>query len=499
MTERRFALIVLLPLLAATGATQVALDRTPVRQLELETSQLRNLQGVETTLEKTGTLMMGGLRALAVIYLWTRYSDLLQDQQWLEAVQIAELITRVQPRNEEVWSYLVRDLVYNIPVNLEDRQEKWRYIAKGLAMGEEGARRNPLSPFIYFDMGSLLYHRLQQDPVLAEYHRRARGRNPFAESREWFEASRQALAKWTRREGTEATYYSPSGLRVSDEILSGFIRDVSLQDAGWTLARGDGDLEAARTALQRALDETRRQLAMADDPFPRRVRDTCVDLLRAVDLERESARHAREGRAAEARASLEAAWKAYRVAILDTENPAKTFRRRQDILEDTFFALHWRYVGIRLGGDLWEPNDEGPYAEPLSLNQPVFPATIGPFSDDIDRYVFVIRQAGRVRFGIVFPADRLRLVARLAGWGEEDPVKGWPETPIAFARSVTRPDPERPALARLEVETPLLEPGRYVYHLLEIRNDPAAPPSTGPYAVHVEFVPEPATPAPPPK
>ena len=82
MTGRRFVLIVLLPLLAATGATQVALDRTPVRQLELETSQLRNLQGVETTLEKTGTLMMGGLRALAVIYLWTRYSDLLQDQQW---------------------------------------------------------------------------------------------------------------------------------------------------------------------------------------------------------------------------------------------------------------------------------------------------------------------------------------------------------------------------------------------------------------------------------
>ena len=41
MTGRRFVLIVLLPLLAATGATQVALDRTPVRQLELETSQLR--------------------------------------------------------------------------------------------------------------------------------------------------------------------------------------------------------------------------------------------------------------------------------------------------------------------------------------------------------------------------------------------------------------------------------------------------------------------------
>jgi hypothetical protein len=78
-------------------------------------------------------------------------------------------------------------------------------------------------------------------------------------------------------------------------------------------------------------------------------------------------------------------------------------------------------------------------------------------------------------------------------------VKGWPETPIEIARSGTRPDPERPALARLELETPRLEPGRHVYYLLVIRNDPAAPPGTGPYAVHVEFVPEPAAPEPPPK
>ncbi len=491
MTWRRFLVLAALPLLAASAAVQEAIERTPERVHELEASQLKDVPLVSAAIETTGTLMMGGLRGLAVDYLWIRLSDLKEDRQYLEAVQIAEILTRLQPRNEQVWSYLVHDLVYNIPANVEDAKEKWSYVRKGVLLGEEGCRRIPQSPFIRYNMGFTLYHRLQQDRFLAEFYRLDRGRNPFADARAWFEASRRALSDWQRREGPEATYYAPDGTRVSDDILSSFIRNVSLQDAGWTLATG-GDRAAARAAILVSLAEILPQLDREDDSYLRRYRDTCEDLLRAVDLEAEAVSLARDGDPAATRARLEAVWKAYRQAILDPGHSAQPFRRRLDILEDTFFLTHWARLGLLLGGDSWEPNDEGPFWTVIDFARPVLRMSLGPLRDDIDRCSYHAPASGRARFTLRYEAGRLRPVVRMAAYAEGNSQTGWAEKgALEPARQDRGPDPAD-GWERLVVETPLLEArGEYLF---EVRNAVDGPWSTAPYEVTAEFLPEPVLP-----
>jgi hypothetical protein len=486
-SARRFAVVCILPLVAASAAVQTALDRTDVRRDELATNTLKGIGGVAFDV---GTLMMGGLKSLAVIYLWVRYSDLIQDRQWLQAEQYAEIITRMQPRNEEVWSYLVRDLVYNIPANLDDRREKWKYISRGIAMGMEGARWNPLSPFIKYELGFILYHRLEQDPLLVAIYQQERRRSPFTDSRLWFDESMRALDRWMRRQGPEAAYYSPAGVLVSPDTLSNFIRNVSLQEAGWALYTG-GDTVTARAALTRALAEVRRQLARGDDRAQQRWRATCEDLLAAVLLEHEAAALL-PANPPEYEARLLMAWKAYRQAVLNPDDPAETYRRRDDILYRTFFPEHWAQVGAALGGDRWEPNDMSIYYTPLVV--PVrFTATLAPTRDDVDRYLYVSQSRDGVRVTLRYRPGALAPLVRVAVVGAAKSDGSFPEGEVEPARKEAQPRE-----GTIVLDTPPLSPGGE--YILEVRNDPAGPWSKAPYEVETSALPAPPGPgAPPPK
>lgn len=468
---------VLLPLLAAAAALQAAIDATPERERERQTNRLEDLAVGNVALETTGALLLGGVKALAVDFLWIHLSDLTQEHQWLEAIQVAELITKFQPRNEEVWSMLVHNLMYNIPASVDDRPKKWQYIERGIRMGEEGALRNPLSPYIYFEMGFSIWNRLGQDEVLAALYEDKRKVSPFAEARTWYEKAFQALTERQKKYvSAQSWYVSQVGLVVSEETLRGFIRHVSLQEAGWALRR-HGDTAAARAAVQRALAENRRLTETeGPEPFLLRIQACCTDLLAAIDA------HARlASRLAQADPDAEVeVWKAYRRAVRD---PADRSGDRTDILNGTFIDVFFNRMGERLGVDRWEPNEINYWQEiPLGPTPFTFNATLAPTREDVDRYFVSPPVDGAVRITIRFPPGKLALEFTTGEYVSEGPRKG-----LDLRPETERKEAADPRSGEHVIEMRSLRRG--IEYLFQVTNDPRGVWSREPYQVKVEFTP----------
>ncbi len=95
--------------------------------------------------EFAGTLMLGGFRGLACDLLWIRADSARQSKRFYESLALYRTISRIQPRFEEVWTYLAWDMAYNIGSDVEDKGEKWSWMLAGLDADAEGCRRNPQS------------------------------------------------------------------------------------------------------------------------------------------------------------------------------------------------------------------------------------------------------------------------------------------------------------------------------------------------------------------
>src|SRR5689334_1300347 len=64
--------------------------------------------------EFAGTLLLGGFRGLACDLLWISADTAKEKGEFYKSLALFDAISRIQPRFEQVWTFMAWDMAYNI-------------------------------------------------------------------------------------------------------------------------------------------------------------------------------------------------------------------------------------------------------------------------------------------------------------------------------------------------------------------------------------------------
>lgn len=106
-------------------------------------------------------IAMGAFRGLFVNYLWIRANDLKEAGRYYEAVQLADAITKLQPRFPRVWVFHAWNMAYNISVTTQTRQERWQWVQAGIRLlRDRGIPANPNDMLIHKELAWIFQHKV---------------------------------------------------------------------------------------------------------------------------------------------------------------------------------------------------------------------------------------------------------------------------------------------------------------------------------------------------
>jgi hypothetical protein len=109
------------------------------------------------------TVAMGAFRGLVVDILWMRADKLKEEGQFFDARQLAEWITKLQPRFAAVWEFHAWNMAYNISVAIPATQpeQRWRWVRNGYELlRDEGIPLNPKAISLYQELARIFQHKL---------------------------------------------------------------------------------------------------------------------------------------------------------------------------------------------------------------------------------------------------------------------------------------------------------------------------------------------------
>lgn len=107
------------------------------------------------------TVALGGFRGILADILWLRASNLQEEGRFFEVAQLADWITRLQPRYPEVWAYHAWNMAYNITAVLADPADRWHWVRNGLRLlRDEGIPSNPHNSKLYWELGWMFYDKV---------------------------------------------------------------------------------------------------------------------------------------------------------------------------------------------------------------------------------------------------------------------------------------------------------------------------------------------------
>ena len=93
----------------------------------------------------------GGLKALALTYLWIRSQELKHEGKFFDAVQQRDLICDLMPHAPGVWAYHGWDMAWNISVATHTREERWMWIHNAIRLLRDRG--------LYYNRNDLILHR----------------------------------------------------------------------------------------------------------------------------------------------------------------------------------------------------------------------------------------------------------------------------------------------------------------------------------------------------
>ncbi len=181
------------------------------------------------------TVAMGAFRGLVVDILWMRADKLKEEGQFFDARQLAEWITKLQPRFAAVWEFHAWNMAYNISVAIPATQpeQRWRWVKNGYELlRDEGIPLNPKSIQLYQELARIFQHKmggLADDAQ--EYYKLqfAEEIGPLLDSPDnglgreddrYFQALIRAPAEWTRIANDPNVAGLLQALRAADETLA---------------------------------------------------------------------------------------------------------------------------------------------------------------------------------------------------------------------------------------------------------------------------------------
>lgn len=117
------------------------------------------------------TVALGGFRGIIADILWMRSARLQYEGKYFELVQLADWITKLEPRFTDVWAYHAWNLAYNISVLFNDPDDRWRWVRHGVSLlRDEGLLYNPGEPRLLFELGWFFQHKIGGDTDDAHMH-----------------------------------------------------------------------------------------------------------------------------------------------------------------------------------------------------------------------------------------------------------------------------------------------------------------------------------------
>jgi hypothetical protein len=89
----------------------------------------------------------------------------LQDEdKFFEQVQLADWITKLEPRFVQVWLVQAWNMAYNISVKFPNYLDRWRWVQRGIELlRDEGIRYNPHEPLLYRELAWFFQHKMGQN------------------------------------------------------------------------------------------------------------------------------------------------------------------------------------------------------------------------------------------------------------------------------------------------------------------------------------------------
>lgn len=107
------------------------------------------------------TVAIGGFRGILADMLWIRASTLQDEGKYFELVQLADWITKLEPRLADVWSFQAWNLAYNISVFFNSPADRWRWVRHGIELlRDQGLRYNPGNAALCRELGWMFQHKV---------------------------------------------------------------------------------------------------------------------------------------------------------------------------------------------------------------------------------------------------------------------------------------------------------------------------------------------------
>ncbi len=216
------------------------------------------------------TVAMGAFRGLVVDILWMRADKLKEEGQFFDARQLAEWITKLQPRFAAVWEFHAWNMAYNISVAIPATQpeQRWRWVKNGYELlRDEGIPLNPKSIQLYRELARIFQHKMGGvSDDCQEYYKLqfAEEIGPLLESSDnglgredarYLETLMRSPAEWRQIANDPNVAGFLQAMRAADESLAsdeGFVKTylaLRQEDAARTTADGGQKTEAAPMAV----------------------------------------------------------------------------------------------------------------------------------------------------------------------------------------------------------------------------------------------------------
>lgn len=144
--------------------------------------------------ENIPLLLLGGLRGIAVDFLWARAIARHEEKKYYELLTINNLISRLQPNFPAVWIFQAWNMAYNIAHEWDAPQNKWKWIYAGLDFAKKGTLKNPKNGDLFFELGYMYFHLFDQRYFkYAAYYReqlkKENGEDNYVVSLSWLQRS----------------------------------------------------------------------------------------------------------------------------------------------------------------------------------------------------------------------------------------------------------------------------------------------------------------------
>ena len=106
-------------------------------------------------------IAMGAFRGLFVNMLWMRANDMKEQGLFHEAIELANTITKLQPRFPRVWVFHAWNLAYNISVETQTPEERYQWVLSGVRLlRDEAIPANPNDLMLHKELSWILLHKI---------------------------------------------------------------------------------------------------------------------------------------------------------------------------------------------------------------------------------------------------------------------------------------------------------------------------------------------------